>query len=79
MAVNAGRDIGRRARRWRIAAWGTAALLLVLPLVAMQFTDEVDWDVAAHALFVTALAQASVAAAALIAGLGLPWSGRQRS
>jgi hypothetical protein len=28
---------------WRIAAWSVAAFLLLLPLVAMQFTDEVDW------------------------------------
>ncbi len=31
------------AHRWRIAAWGTAAGLILLPLVAMQFTDEVKW------------------------------------
>lgn len=29
---------------WRIAGWGLAALLLLLPLAAMQFTDEVDWS-----------------------------------
>jgi len=29
---------------WRIAGWSFAALLLALPLVAMQFTDEVNWD-----------------------------------
>lgn len=29
--------------RFRMAAWSGAALLLLLPLVAMQFTDEVDW------------------------------------
>jgi len=29
-----------------MAAWAAAALLLLLPLVAMQFTDEVVWDVA---------------------------------
>jgi hypothetical protein len=34
---------GRRGFPWRIAAWGTAALLLLLPLVAMQFSDEVVW------------------------------------
>ena len=28
---------------WRILGWGTAALLLLLPLVAMQFTREVNW------------------------------------
>jgi len=35
---------GRRGRnRWRPLIWGTAALLLLLPAVAMQFTGEVDW------------------------------------
>ncbi|CAN5573477.1 hypothetical protein BH23BAC4_BH23BAC4_08590 [soil metagenome] len=29
--------------RWRIAAWTAATLLLLLPLIAMQFTDEVHW------------------------------------
>lgn len=28
---------------WRIAGWGLLAVLLLTPLVAMQFTDEVDW------------------------------------
>ena len=28
---------------WRIARWGVAGLILLLPLVAMQFTDEVVW------------------------------------
>lgn len=34
---------GRGGNRWRLAVWGTAALLLLLPLVAMQFTEEVAW------------------------------------
>lgn len=34
----------RRTSYWRIAAWGVAALLLLLPLIAMQFTDEVNWS-----------------------------------
>jgi hypothetical protein len=29
---------------WRILGWGGAAVLLGVPLVAMQFTSEVDWD-----------------------------------
>ncbi|WP_353645487.1 hypothetical protein [Mesorhizobium sp. WSM2239] len=35
---------GGRANRWRIAGWSAAALVLLLPFVAMQFTDEVVWD-----------------------------------
>lgn len=30
---------------WRIVGWGGVAALLLAPLVAMQFTSEVDWDV----------------------------------
>jgi hypothetical protein len=37
-------DGPRNRNRWRIAAWGTAAVLLLLPLLAMQFTNEVGWD-----------------------------------
>lgn len=33
----------RLLRRLRIAGWGAAALLLLAPLVAMQFTREVRW------------------------------------
>jgi hypothetical protein len=51
MTGNAGAVGGWRGSRWRIAAWGTAALMLLLPLFAMQVTDEVDWDVADFALF----------------------------
>lgn len=40
---------------WRIAGWGTAAGLLLVPLVAMQFTTEVNWtlgDFVAGALLI---------------------------
>lgn len=33
-----------RRNRWRIAGWGTAAIMLLLPFISMQFTDEVDWS-----------------------------------
>lgn len=29
--------------RWRMVRWGVAVLLLITPLVGMQFTDEVVW------------------------------------
>lgn len=46
----------------RIAAWATAALILLLPLVAMQFTDEVTWDVVDFAV-----------AGALLVGAGVTY------
>lgn len=35
---------GRPWSGWRIAGWSFAALLLLLPLVAMRFSEEVDWS-----------------------------------
>ena len=39
-------EISSRQRRhtWRLAPWMVAALLLTLPLAAMRFTDDVNWD-----------------------------------
>lgn len=34
----------RRVNPWRIIGWGGAIALILMPLVAMQFTNEVDWD-----------------------------------
>ena len=53
---------GRRGNRWRVAAWGTAAGLVLLPLLAMQFTDEVDWTAFDFAF-----------AATLVAGVGVTY------
>ncbi len=50
--------------RWtplRIAAWSFAGLLLLLPAVAMQFTDEVNWT-----------ASDFIFAAVLILSVGIP-------
>jgi MFS family permease len=41
---------------WRIVVWGGAALLLLAPLVAMQFTEEVQWTGSDFAIFGVMLA-----------------------
>lgn len=44
MVGKAENDGGRRGSRWRIAAWAVATILLLLvPLVAMQFSEEWNW------------------------------------
>jgi len=60
MGGNTGNGGGWRGSRWRIASWAAAVLILLLPLVAMQFTDEVNWDVADFALFGALLIGAGV-------------------
>ena len=62
MTANANNDGGRRVSRWRIGAWSAAALVLLLPLIAMQFTDEVKWDAADF-----------VFAGVLLLGIGIPF------
>jgi hypothetical protein len=52
---------GRRTSRLRLAAWSAAALLLLLPLVAMQFDTGVNWTLSDF-----------VFAGVLILGVGLP-------
>lgn len=52
---------------WRIASWAMAATLLLLPLVAMRFTREVNWD-ETDFLF----------AGLLIGGVGLAFEGAVR-
>lgn len=40
-----------RDRPWGAVVWGGAAALLLLPLVAMQFSPEVDWSLADFVMF----------------------------
>jgi len=56
-----GNGRGQVRHRWRIAGWSAAALLLLLPLAAMQVTDEVDWGVADFAVLGVLLAGAGTA------------------
>lgn len=44
MASNVQDGVGPLPNPWRRVVWGTAAFLLLLPLFAMQFTEEVNWD-----------------------------------
>jgi len=60
MAENTEDGSGRDWSRWRITAWAAAAFLLLLPLFAMQFTEEVVWDVADFAIFGALLLGAGV-------------------
>ena len=46
---------GQRVAPWRIATWCVAACLLLLPLVAMQFTDDVQWTLGDFVTFGTML------------------------
>lgn len=43
MARRRKQDSGWRRHRWRVTAWGLLPLILLVPLVAMQFSDKVDW------------------------------------
>lgn len=60
MATNTQDIDGATVNFWRVAGWGAAALILLLPLVAMQFTEEVNWNVGDF-----------VIAAVLLGGVGL--------
>ena len=51
MSGNVENDRSWRGNRWRVLGWGTAALMLLLPLIAMQFTDEVNWAVSDFIVF----------------------------
>lgn len=44
MSITANPAVGRRFNICRIIGWGGAAALVLAPLVAMQFTNEVNWD-----------------------------------
>ena len=61
MTGNSGYEGERSENRWRTAFWIGAAGLLLLPLIAMQFTDEVAWDAADFAVFGALLIGAGVA------------------
>lgn len=58
MAGSSGNLSGWRGSPWRIALWAAAAGLLLLPAVAMQFTNEVAWGPGDFVVFGVMLAAA---------------------
>ena len=48
---NSGNGDRQRGNPLRIVVWGLAAFALLLPLIAMQFTSEVDWDLTDFVVF----------------------------
>ena len=58
MSGEAGNNSSLHKNRWRVIGWGAAAIMLLLPLIAMQFTDEVDWDLSDFIIFGAMLAAA---------------------
>lgn len=58
MAENTVNGSGRHGNRLRIAIWGSATFLLLLPLAAMQFTDDVNWGLGDFVTFGAMLAVA---------------------
>lgn len=67
MAGAAGKT-GWRGQAWRMALWGGLIALLLLPLAAMQVTEEVAWDRQDFVLFAVMLA---VVGGAIEAGVRL--------
>jgi hypothetical protein len=47
-------------RTWRLLAWSVALLLLLAPLVAMRFTEEVQWTIGDFLVFGALLATAGL-------------------
>lgn len=43
MAAHTVSQEGARGRRWRIVGWSLAGAMLLVPLIAMQFTSDVAW------------------------------------
>ena len=61
MAGNPENGRRQRGNRWRIAAWTAVPLVLLVPLIAMQFTDEVVWDLTDFVIFGALMVGAGVA------------------
>lgn len=59
--------------RWRLPLWLGAVCLWLLPLVAMQYTDEIGWDAVDFAVFGGMLAGACVAWELALRATSVTW------
>ena len=48
-------NMAKRIPFWRLALWGAICAIVLTPLVAMQFTNEVKWDAADFAFAILLL------------------------
>lgn len=74
------RQMTDAGRGWRLAPWAAIAIILMMPLVAMRFTDEVRWtgrDFLAAGVLLTGAMLTYQVGARLIIGRGrrLLWAG----
>ena len=73
MMGSAGTGDVRKRSHWRTTGWGLAALLLLLPFVAMQFTDEVNWGPGDFLVFAAMLAIAGGTVELAVRSSASPW------
>jgi len=54
-------DANRQVSPWRVAGWGIAVALILLPLIAMRFTDEVAWTASDFAFAILLIGSVGIA------------------
>lgn len=70
LAGHTGQGGGRRGSRWRMAVWGLAAVLWLLPALAMLVTEELQWSLGDFVVWgaMLAIAGATYELGALLSG-----------
>ena len=63
---------GLTNRLWRLALWGSVVAILIAPLIAMQFTGEVQWTPFDFAVATVLLGATALAIELAIRAIGRP-------